>query len=74
MSRRLGLVYYTCGHQDPVPAGDRHVDHPCRSCERRPRVCVFGHDHPTGDWSYDDCERAYDARRSAIRLLRRVTK
>jgi hypothetical protein len=67
MSARLGLVFYTCGHQDPVPSGDRHVNGPCRMCIRRSRVCDYGHDHPWSDWSFDDCQRAADVSRKANR-------
>ncbi len=35
MSERRGLVFYTCGHQEPIPSKpDRHVDGPCSSCRQ----------------------------------------
>jgi hypothetical protein len=49
MSARHGLVFYSCGHQDPIPTGpDRHVAGSCRACAAYRRDQSGGSDvaHP----------------------------
>lgn len=34
------------------------------------QVCDFEHDHPAGDWSYDDCQAAAESLRRRAALWR----